>query len=442
MPYTPQTWTNTVATPLSAARLTYMEAGIANAGGGGGGTVYVCASDAIEPIGDYICDGTADEVQVLAAITSIMAIGGTVVLSEGTFNFSSPLVLPTLSGVSVVLIGQGAETYDQSYSTRILMTSGAGPMIDGRTNAGAGVILRNIMFELNSTTANSNIINYRAYGLDVRGCSFSTESTVHHRALEGLNEYTSAYICGNYFAHVSGACIYAYKPYLTVIEDNYLYTPTNGTDAYCVEIIGDTTDGGIFDENFFRFERNVSDGNGTNVGAVHVSGFIGSGLIQGNQFWYDDVSEIFLEDCAGVHVVNNQMGDGDMAGYGIKLDNADSCLIANNLVFYAGQGGIQLVDSSRNLVHGNMIFDCGYTTTNTYNGIFIDGNSDENLVYGNKVGLNPGAAVAAALKWGIRVDDATCNDNMIYGNDVKGSYVTAGVSDAGTGTITTASNRT
>lgn len=56
---------------------------------------------------DYVCDGTADEVQLGQAITALGSTGGTIILSEGTFNFSSPS-LPT---DNVKIVGQGYSTY-------------------------------------------------------------------------------------------------------------------------------------------------------------------------------------------------------------------------------------------------------------------------------------------------------------------------------------------
>jgi parallel beta-helix repeat protein len=53
---------------------------------------------------DYVCDGTADEVQIQAAIDSINATSGTVVLLGGGFNIAAPIRMAT-QGIS--LIGQG-----------------------------------------------------------------------------------------------------------------------------------------------------------------------------------------------------------------------------------------------------------------------------------------------------------------------------------------------
>jgi hypothetical protein len=64
-------------------------------GGGGGGSsaaLVVAAVDApawVIESADYVCDGTADQVQIQAALDALPATGGKVELSSGTFNISS-----------------------------------------------------------------------------------------------------------------------------------------------------------------------------------------------------------------------------------------------------------------------------------------------------------------------------------------------------------------
>jgi hypothetical protein len=64
------------------------------------------ASAEIKAQADYVCDGVADQVEINAAIvTLITGSGGTVVLSEGTFTLAAPVVM---SGVGkTVLCGMG-----------------------------------------------------------------------------------------------------------------------------------------------------------------------------------------------------------------------------------------------------------------------------------------------------------------------------------------------
>lgn len=81
---------------------------------GRGATYLVSASNApahVTAQADFVCDGTADESEINAAITA--ADGGTILLSKGTFYTSSPIVL--VPGTK--LIGQGGGSITKIYLT-------------------------------------------------------------------------------------------------------------------------------------------------------------------------------------------------------------------------------------------------------------------------------------------------------------------------------------
>lgn len=92
---------------------------IAASGGGGAGSmpVYIVAANGTDSkwtdVADYTCDGTADDVQIQAAIDAVKTAGGTVLLSPGTFVCAAAIVIDGAGGadtVTVSLIGQGNET--------------------------------------------------------------------------------------------------------------------------------------------------------------------------------------------------------------------------------------------------------------------------------------------------------------------------------------------
>lgn len=437
--YTQQTWVNGPGggTALSAARLNHMEVGIANAGGGGGGTVTVYASNALDATGDYVCDGTDDQIEIMDAISAAAPNGGKVILSDGTFQLSAPISLPA-SANDVTLIGMGGGNYTTAAATILYLSAGA-VMIDARGN-NTTLIMRDLSLVSQTATNNTVVLSIGDGGCDIRNCSIVGPGTGSHRAIEVLGTYTTVYIRDNYI-QARGAGVYIATPYLAEISDNYLYTAGLGTE-YCIEVLGDAADSGLYGEFSCRITGNWSDGNA--AGVVHLAGFACDAIIESNHLWYDNETAIFLEDCSGVQVRGNFIADGDYVGGMIRLDNADNCIIADNTLFASyDDGGITLIDSDHNTIHGNQIIDCGSGSgqNDLHSGILIDGDSDANLVYGNKVGVSPGVGDTGHLKYGIRVDDATCDNNMVYGNDLIGSWVTAGFSDAGTGTITTASNR-
>ena len=70
-------------------------------------TIVVAASDSETPSADYVCDGTADEVEIQAALDDLPAGGGKVLLLEGTYNIADTIRFPA---GSVWLVGCGPST--------------------------------------------------------------------------------------------------------------------------------------------------------------------------------------------------------------------------------------------------------------------------------------------------------------------------------------------
>lgn len=56
-------------------------------------TIVVAASNSLTVSADYTCDGTADNVQIQAAIDALPAAGGTVLLLEGVYDIDAPITL-------------------------------------------------------------------------------------------------------------------------------------------------------------------------------------------------------------------------------------------------------------------------------------------------------------------------------------------------------------
>lgn len=76
---------------------------------------------------DYLCDGTADEVEIKAAISALPSGGGEVLLLDGTYNISSSIAI---SKANVVLRGSGPSTvlkrmFDSTSANGVIACSGA-----------------------------------------------------------------------------------------------------------------------------------------------------------------------------------------------------------------------------------------------------------------------------------------------------------------------------
>lgn len=105
---------------------------------------------------DYICDGTADNVQIQAAIDALPTAGGKILLLEGTYNC---IVDIDLDGASQVLEGQGPST---------IISFSAGAIVEGIHITGADVKVCNMKVVLvagcGTGGARPNVVTI--YGVD------------------------------------------------------------------------------------------------------------------------------------------------------------------------------------------------------------------------------------------------------------------------------------
>ncbi len=88
------------------------------------GTAFVAASNSdersrTEP--DYLCDGTADDVEIQAAVDSLPSTGGMVILSEGTFTLSATV---TRSNDNITIMGMGMGTRLVNDAATVLISDG------------------------------------------------------------------------------------------------------------------------------------------------------------------------------------------------------------------------------------------------------------------------------------------------------------------------------
>lgn len=160
---------------------------------GRGTTKFVAASDAAplsKLLADYVCDGTADEVEIAAAFAALPSVKGTVRLSEGTFNISTTL---TLSIANSSLTGSGFSTIlkaitDMAVVQTSIMNVTADFIqiselsVDGNKSnqasgdcpgirvSGSGVIVRNCYIHDTKTTSATGNIFVSGNNVLIQGC--------------------------------------------------------------------------------------------------------------------------------------------------------------------------------------------------------------------------------------------------------------------------------
>lgn len=115
---------------------------------------------------DYLCDGTADQEQINAAINALPSNGGKVVLLEGTYNLSGQI---NIAKSSVTFEGMGR-------STTLKTASGiSGQMIRLGNSASSHIYncaIRYIRFDLNNLSSVRGICVYKSDYNDIYGCVF------------------------------------------------------------------------------------------------------------------------------------------------------------------------------------------------------------------------------------------------------------------------------
>jgi len=385
----------------------------------------------------FLCSGAADDVEINAAIDYVEALGGgRVVLLEGNYSIDATI---DIIGDRVTLQGQGGGTtitatgdFDAIYAhgaatgdRRRYLSFRDFRVIGPASGSGTGLHLHWINdSEIYNVYAASfgdngiwvevcfyiNVLNCHTYqnqtvgiraGANAEHCTVENcHSVEDERGIQWMGNVMHIFDC------TVEACTGTYAIYAgqhaNVIGCHIDMAEGSGiaADSYST-IVGNNVK---HCENYF----------------IHVNGW-GISCV-GNHLHHPNIAGvigIYVDDDDNTIVGNTlwQMGLTYGTSSGIQLNSADDCVVSNNNIYENNDVGIELIDSSNCLISGNEI-----NTSTTYN-IFIDGNSDNNVVRGN---LTYGAGTAEC-----RIDDATCNDNDFSGgNDFRGTFT-----DLGTGTI-------
>ncbi|WP_052959127.1 hypothetical protein [Methanoculleus sediminis] len=106
----------------------------------GDGAILIAAHDSpgeSKEAADYLCDGTADQIEIQHALNALGSAGGTVALAEGTFYLSGNLNVPG----NAVLEGQGADATRLEWSAGFMQCRGVQEiLLRDFTTTGTGAI--------------------------------------------------------------------------------------------------------------------------------------------------------------------------------------------------------------------------------------------------------------------------------------------------------------
>lgn len=402
-------------------------AGVKWAAAAGTTAVFVAASDATAAeiaSAAYVCDGTADDVELAAAITAAKNAGGKglLQLSSGTFNLTASL---STSGVSIM--GKGPQ------ATILKTASGAGTLINTGNN-----VIADLQFDGNSVSTSAFALTSDTRILDVLVKNVTQFTDVSGRTVDRV-----------WVDHCQVTCTSGLFAGTGTIElSNFFWTNNTCSSSGQWKLGGAA--GGAPDQifianNYLTGCSIVLQGNGgstmstitgnqitgSSATAAIVTGNSGSGdrvVISNNTISMYSTNQGIV--CTSQHstIVNNYIkGSSSVGKNGIQIA-ASNVLCQGNYIYNCREDGI-LVAGSDCSVMNNHLQDVGQLTNNTYDGIKLTSGSRTRIV-GNHII----AQASNKVKYGIELTGGT--STLVYGNDCVG-YVTGAFQDGGTTTRTT-----
>lgn len=316
---------------------------------------------------DYLCDGTADDVQINAATAAVNAAGGGVVfLRAGTYNLTAAIILYD----NMTLVGEGE-------ATKLFLVAGTNTSLvtnEHWAHAAAGddynvnINVYNLWVDGNNTnnTGSSN------GGISIKGI---IGTRIMNCTVENVKGFAGIY--------VSGA------------------TPDVGGDAFV--------------ENMVAYNRIR---NCTAANQLIGSGIYGTAptnhtlIIIGNYVEDCQGRQIFAEDFADTcQIIGNYVVGGGSTGEdsvaGIATGNSSGCIVQGNQVRDCYQYGIEC-GGERNQIIGNQVWNCGYSgiQSSSDNSIFAN-----NVCYNNcQDSTGSGIALAAGATYNILTGNRCYDD--------------------------------
>jgi hypothetical protein len=377
-----------------------------------GATYYVVASDApasikawakaVQDAGGnvFVCDGTADNVEIQAAIDALSTTGGEIYLIEGTFILNATLNIDyshiTLNGTlaSILKLGNGLNTH------LILINSGTDKII-------SDVCIRNLQLDGNRTNQTDATTSTDAY----------TKAIIRINGSDTY--YTQRIVIENNYIHDSAGVLVIF------------YSATRDS-----KILNNYLTGAPYDSVLLMWSnncRNLIHGNTIrDVGyGVGVSSSW-ENVISNNNF--ESVINYMMivdgGDSKDNIIIGNTFREGVSNCRGIDLAQGSSrTLISSNNFYKVRKEAIYVDRSFENIIEINSMKDCGsYAWAGDINAIeiFDDGTtlSRWNIISNNDI--------RGISKYGISISATTSTPNYIYnnyliGNNTGAIYLISGI---------------
>jgi hypothetical protein len=409
-------------------------------GSGSTPTVVIAAADSTDGSkagAQYKCLGTDDQVTWQAAVSFLDQVGGgRLVVCEGTYSINGPI---TIGGhIRIEGMGRGETVVQHAGGSphQLFVLTGA---VDAQQVAMSnftvtghpissigshGIVAANFGLFVSLTLTDMEIAKCQGAGVywDRQGGNFiATNCYVHNNVGNGLTVIGEgrnlivnsvivandghgidctgavAIVVGNRVALNDGIGLtvggFLSGPYNLVVGNEFISNGGGGIDFYNVTFAG----------------KNVIVGNLCDSNAGHG---ISCGGDQGH------------------HQITGNLCDSNALS-GIRVAGIGGTVSANS-VMESGQHGIHLTNADQMVVSANLVASNSKLTNATYDGIFVENDSDKNLITANRVFDLAGGN---GQRYGINISAANCDGNVYVGNFASDGGRTAGYNNAGTATV-------
>jgi hypothetical protein len=294
---------------------------------------------------DYKCDGTADDVQIQAAITALPALGGKILFSTGSFYCTSNIDLPASKPTWIEGAGQGAS---KVYFSGIVVAN------NWLFNAGSPAVntiditFRNFTIINTNATASQDFGIFPTWGVSTHtgwlvenmefdNCGIGTgEGTIRNNYFHDLTSGgavggwavttpSNSYIYGNLFRHLAGMAIAGNTATNVHIYGNTVIDAAQDFAAHAIDISANTKT--VIQGNIINNKYGINVEN--SVGTVTISDNIITG--NGVDGWGISVHRTAVGEPKTKNIlIDNNIVDGFNTG--LRVVDIDDAIISNNKI--------------------------------------------------------------------------------------------------------------
>ncbi len=380
------------------------------------------SSQALKDGADYVADGTADDIEINAALTA--ATGGKVYLAEGTYTIAASISVPN----NTTLSGAGSGTV-------ITIPNGVNATFTAVTNTttggnGTGVVIQDL--KLDGNKAGQGAGNYGMYGITFNGMGSGTLPGGKISNVSVVNWYGNGAFLWTY------AGIYIAAGQRNTISNVVVHGNTNNG----INITGtyNTVTGSDFTGNNYGIHL-VANNNTVTGNSASANTAIGIYLetasqntVSGNVATANTNQNIYLLNSSSNTVSGNQaLGSSSSDGIGIASTSTYN-IVSSNIVQANSAGGIYLGSpATNNTITGNKIHNNG---GNNNRGIYFVGASS-NTITDNTITDTANSASNNPINI-----DVNSNNNYLSNNVFSSTATGGSIVDAGTGTKYSNQSRT